>query len=321
MEFRLRPLAKKVLPQAVVDALRSQALNLPHAAERIRAQRAFSAATNAPPYLGVDVLETLQNKYSPPPEYGWDERAVEVRGMQRAARILRLPGARLADSFLELGCWDGMVCSGLCLEGKSATAIDSRDDGFDARASRAGARLLRMDAAQLDFADECFDFVYSYDAFEHFASPEAVLREAIRVVKAGGFIYLDFGPLYYSAMGEHAYNSITVPYCQHLFPRQMLNDFATHRGLKPIRPGRVNGWALESYRQLWDKYDYILKKVRYRERLDLSHVDLIRMFPSCFKSKSQHFDGFVVASISALFRKSSNELGEGETPSSGQLPG
>ena len=80
-----------------------------------------------------------------------------------------------------------------------------------------------MDAANMQFEDETFDFVFSYDAFEHFASPENVLLEAIRVVRKRGYIYLEFGPLYYSPYGEHAYRSITVPYCQFLFPLPRLN--------------------------------------------------------------------------------------------------
>ena len=36
-----------------------------------------------------------------------------------------------------------------------------------------------MDAAKLQFKDESFDFVFSYDTFEHFAKPELVLQEAM----------------------------------------------------------------------------------------------------------------------------------------------
>lgn len=162
---------------------------------------------------------------------------------------------------------------------------------------------MMMDAADQQFDDETFDFVFSYDAFEHVASPADVLSEAARVLKKGGYLYLDFGPLYYSPFGEHAYDSITVPYCQFLFAKDVINDFAVHKGLKPIDFSHVNGWSLEDYRDLWKTNSRALRPVRYYESTELSHLDLIRTYPSCFRSKSECFDNFVVDSVKALFRK------------------
>jgi ubiquinone/menaquinone biosynthesis C-methylase UbiE len=247
-------------------------------------------------------------RYPPPPEYGYDARTLEVRGIERATQILQLPGAQEAHSFLELGCWDGMVSCYLCRKGKKTTAIDNRDAGFDKRASREGVSFLQMDAADLRFEDESFDFVFSYDGFEHFASPEDVLREAIRVVRKGGYLFLEFGPLYYSPFGEHAYRSITVPYCQILFQKNVINDFANQERLNPIDFSHVNGWSLESYRELWSRYSHVLKRVRYHEMLDLSHLGLISTYPSCFKSKSNYFENFIVEGISVLFQKTDQEF-------------
>lgn len=306
MKFRIKSLIKRGLPKG--RTLPFLLLNLPRTFGKFRTQRIFAAAKDVPSYLDISTLETLQIKYPYPPEYGYDADTVEVRGIERATQILRLPGAKEAHSFLELGCWDGMVSCCLRRKGKIATAIDNRDAGFDARASREGVRLLQMDAAGLRFEDESFDFVFSYDAFEHFVSPEDVLREAIRVVRKGGYIYLEFGPLYYSPFGEHAYRSITVPYCQFLFPEHLINDFATQKGLDPIDFSHVNGWSLECYRNLWSKYSHVLTKVRYHEDRDLSCLRLIRTYPSCFKSKSNHFENFIVAGISVLFQKSDHQL-------------
>jgi SAM-dependent methyltransferase len=308
MKPAIKSLLRRTLPQSVLNTLRFIVSDLPRTFEKGRTQRIFTAAATVPADLDGTALETLQRKYARPPEYGYDAHAVEVRGTERAAQILRLPGAREAASFLELGCWDGMVSCCLSRKGKNVTAIDRTDAGFDARASREGVELLRMDAAALQFEDESFDFVVSYDAFEHFASPEKVLREAIRVVRKGGSIYLDYGPLYYSPYGEHAYRSITVPYCQFLFRKSLINDFATKKGLDLIDFSHVNGWSLESYRELWRTYSQVLRKVSYYEQLDLSGLGLIRAYPSCFKSKSDSFENFTVAYIRALFQKTGRGL-------------
>ena len=307
MQSRTRSIIRRVLPENIAYALRFLR-NVFRMLEKRRTQRIFAAATDAPPYLDVNALEMLQMKYPYRLEYGYDAHSLEERGVARAAQILRLPGARKADSFLELGCGDAMVSCILCRKGKKAAAIDKCDTGFDERASSEGVDLFKMDAVDLRFEDESFDFVFSYESFEHFASPEDVLREAIRVVRENGYIYLEFGPLYYSAFGEHAYRSITVPFCQFLFPRDLINDFATRKGLIPIDFAHVNGWSLESYRGLWNKYSHILKRIRYHEIVDLSHLRLIRLYPSCFRSRSSYFDNFIVSNICVLFQKSAKML-------------
>jgi len=285
---------------------RTRIRNLKGALRRLqmrRTRRIFERAPAAPSCRGIDLLRTLQRKYPFPPEYGYDAKSYEDRGIERTQEILRLPGAREATSFLELGCADGMVSCVLCRKGKNATAIDNSAARFDERAFRGGVRILQMDAAQMAFGDETFDFVFSYDAFEHFVEPERVLQEIIRVSRKGGHVYLNFGPLYMSPYGEHAYRSITVPYCQFLFPKSLINDFAYQEGLPLINFRHVNGWSLQNYRQLWNSYSHMLIKIRYHEHLDLSHLNLIRKYLSSFRSNSSCFDEFVVSSIEVLFEK------------------
>jgi ubiquinone/menaquinone biosynthesis C-methylase UbiE len=304
MNHQIKSLIKRTLPQGAIETLRPLR-NLTRTLEKHRTQRIFAAAVDSPLSLDIDALGRLQMKYSYRPEYGYDAQVLEKRGIERAAQILRLPGAVKATHFLELGCWDGMVSCVLCRKGKKATAVDNRDTGFDERAAREGVNLLQMNAADLQLEDESFDFVFSYDAFEHFVSPEDVLREAIRVVRNGGYVYLEFGPLYYSPLGEHAYRSITVPYCQFLFTKKVINDFTAQEGLNPIDFNHVNGWSVESYRELWNKYSHVLRKVRYHEAIDLSQLSLISAYPSCFKSRSICFDNFIVSNIRILFQKNS----------------
>lgn len=303
MKAQIKSLAKKVLPQSVHQDLRKFIRSAPWVLDKRETERVLAASRDTPSYLGEHELEILQRKYPFPPEYGWDTDTLDIRGRARAAELLKFPGAGSSSSYLELGCWDGMVSCHLAAKGKQATAIDYRDIGFDDRAARQGVRLMQMDAANLQFDDGSFDCVFSYDAFEHVAAPESVLLEAMRVLKKGGYLYLDFGPLYFSPFGEHAYDSITVPYCQFLFPRTLINDFAVRSGLKPIDFDHVNGWSLERYRNLWRKHAQVLKRVRYFESVELSHLDLIRAYPSCFRGKSNYFEDFIIDNIKVLFRK------------------
>jgi ubiquinone/menaquinone biosynthesis C-methylase UbiE len=201
-----------------------------------------------------------------------------------------------------------MVSCFLSRRGKQATAIDKRQDGFDGRAFHEGVTLLQMDATGLQFNDETFDVVFSYDAFEHFDSPEGVLREAIRVTRNRGYIYLEFGPLYYSPYGQHAYRSITVPYCQFLFLRDVISDFLNRQRLSPIDFSHVNGWSLAQYRELWGRYSSVLRRIKYHEIPELSHLHLIRSYPSCFRSTSEFFENFIISGIRVLFQKTDHSF-------------
>lgn len=271
-----------------------------------KAANIFEYSSEIPIWLKRGALEKLQQKYPYPPEYNYDSQSLEKRGEERARELLNLIPGKIEHeitTFLELGCWDGMVSCALQKTGKKTTAIDYRSKGFDGRAIKQGVTLLQMDAAHLQFEKESFDFVFSYDAFEHLVDPELVLQEAIRVVKPGGYIYLEFGPLYMSPMGLHAYDSITVPYCQFLFQNKLLNDFTNENGLKPIDFDQINGWSLDDYRKLWNYHSHILERIMYYEERNLFHLNLIMAYPSCFKSKTKNFDNLLVSKIKVLFKK------------------
>ena len=55
----------------------------------------------------------------------------KFRGIKRAKEIFKLQGAKKSHSFLEIGCWDGMVSGILCRNGKDVTAIDKLSEGLD----------------------------------------------------------------------------------------------------------------------------------------------------------------------------------------------
>jgi ubiquinone/menaquinone biosynthesis C-methylase UbiE len=160
-----------------------------------------------------------------------------------------------------------------------------------------------MDVEKLKFDDRSFDFVFSYNAFEHFANPELALREMMRVTKVNGYIYLNFAPLYMSPFGLHAYDFITIPYCQFLFSEELFKKFAKLHGLGGGDFLFVNKWSLEDYRRLWDRYSRDLRKVKYYEHYDITYLELIITYASCFKHKTNYFENLVVSNIEVLFKK------------------
>ncbi|MFC3573657.1 class I SAM-dependent methyltransferase [Streptomyces yaanensis] len=294
--------AKRVLPPHAAQKARDLHFLL-KGPERKRTEAVFLGASTAPEYLPASMLPRLQKSYPPGDFGGYDETSLEKCGRSRAREILGLPGATEAISFLEVGCWDGMVSAALQESGKRCTGVDLRTEGFDGRSSAAGVELRQMDAESLEFPDESFDYVFSYNSFEHFARPDRVLGEMKRVTKKGGSIWLSFAPLYFSPYGEHAYKSITVPYCQLLFSGDVLNAFCREHGLREIDFSHVNRWRVGDFRGLWEKNSADLERIKYREGHDPDHLGLVRKYPSCFRSKTDSFDDLTVSSMEVLFRR------------------
>ncbi len=63
-------------------------------------------------------------------------------------------------------------------------------------------RVINATGESLPFSDESFDIVYSANVLEHTQSPERVLREAIRVLRPGGLLYVEV-PNFFSYFEGH----------------------------------------------------------------------------------------------------------------------
>lgn len=270
----------------------------------LRAKRAFEQSSKKPVWLEANLLPLLQQKcpFRSVPCYSLHSR--RKRGEERAQLILNLVDEQNGsiNNFLELGCGDGMICCALQRRNKKAVGIDLKSDAFEKEHCVKEDILFGMDVSHLKFKEKSFDFVFSFWAFEHFIKPELALQEAIRVVKTGGYIYLDFGPIYTSPWGLHAYRLITFPYCQFLFPNEVLRSFANVKDWEFIS-SRLNKWTPQDYRTLWSRYSHKIKKCKYNEIYDRSALDLIIEYPSVFKSKISDFDNLLISNMQVLFKK------------------
>jgi GT2 family glycosyltransferase/SAM-dependent methyltransferase len=110
------------------------------------------------------------------------------------------------QTVLEVGCGDGLVCEYMVnLGAKQVVGVDvMQTAGCNFPDTR--IKYLCRDAQNLPFPDESFDMVYSIATFEHVSNPQAVFDEIIRLVKVGGYFYIQAGPLYHSPFGHHMFN-------------------------------------------------------------------------------------------------------------------
>lgn len=121
-----------------------------------------------------------------------------VRALE--TELKRVPGAKRA---LEIGCGPGRLMRPMARHFEEIHGVDVADE-MVARAQRnlastPNAHAHHATGSDLSaFADNYFDFVYSYAVFQHIPSGEVVfgyLREVARVLKPGGLAHLQLNGL------------------------------------------------------------------------------------------------------------------------------
>lgn len=129
----------------------------------------------------------------------------------RSAKLLRYlerAGVTKLGRVLDDGCGGGGMCVSLAEETPLVVGIDPGN-----RFCTAGRRLAaehnvstvlftRADGHQLPFGDGVFDLVLSHAVIEHVADPVTYLKEARRVLRPGGLLFLETAS-YLSLAGAH----------------------------------------------------------------------------------------------------------------------
>lgn len=269
------------------------------------ARRAFEMASDGPEYLNASELPAMVERFRTGPTR-WDKRMPADKALGRATEVLRSVGRSLPASLrdgqaIELACGDGRVAMHLSYHLAGVTGIDLSDENFTPEvAARVPIRI--EDAARLSFADNSVDLVYTFDAFEHFTDPAAVLNEVHRILKPGGVLYASFGPLWNSAFGPHQWGRIDVPYLHHLFRSEALDAYADATNRRRLTPW-VNRLPLSHFRSLFAVRDRRFRRITYAEKMNVSFTRLILEYPSCFRAKVNDFDELCVRSIEVTLMK------------------
>jgi 2-polyprenyl-3-methyl-5-hydroxy-6-metoxy-1,4-benzoquinol methylase len=127
-------------------------------------------------------------------------------------RIIPFERLRGRDA-LEIGCGMGLHSELMVRAGANLTAIDISDTSIEATTRRMAlrqlvARIERMDARKLEFADHTFDFVWSWGVIHHSAQTAVIIKEIHRVLRPGGQARF----MVYNIDGMSAYATIVRDY-------------------------------------------------------------------------------------------------------------
>jgi len=110
----------------------------------------------------------------------------------------RLPFDSLIDfdalktqDVLEIGVGNGSHAQFLAAHSKTFTGIDLTDFAVKSTSERMrcfqlNARILRMDAEQMEFDDNSFDFIWTWGVIHHSSNTRRILEEMHRVLKPQG---------------------------------------------------------------------------------------------------------------------------------------
>jgi SAM-dependent methyltransferase len=264
-----------------------------------------------------EAFETLQDAYPGLPEYGYDLENLFLRAASRSATILKRAGAGDRKlRILELGAGDGMLGALLAAAGHEVVLCDLEDW------RTASARHLRFVAAdcseRIPLETGTFDVVCSFNSFEHFGDPLRAFEEAHRITRRDGLMHFDFGPLFCSPWGLHAYRSLRMPYSQFLFSEEFVKRKLAEIGIwdlgkERVELQRLNKWRAAQFIALWSGEDCGV--IKSQQHVVEDHLDVVRRFPEAFRGRSLTFTDVTCANLIVTVRKT-EEVGAGNAPAS-----
>lgn len=151
----------------------------------------------------------------------YESQKMAKRDFSYYSKYINFSGEKLLD----VGCGSGRKTSYYCSKlGMEAIGVDINKSFIKKGHARVQNRktervdFLVADAAHLPFKRNSFDNVISNDAFEHISDHQGTVSEMNRVVKLGGHICINFGPLWHSPFGSHlGFGEFFSPPWGHLF--------------------------------------------------------------------------------------------------------
>jgi|HubBroStandDraft_6_1064221.scaffolds.fasta_scaffold250697_2 SAM-dependent methyltransferase len=275
-----------------------------------KAHRSFMNAVPFRNYLPDHLFNEVVSEYKKIPAAPAQDYSVE--GMEALAservRYIKEKLGKNPDSVLEVGPGAGFVLKKFKEQGvQKASALDIVDILYP-EVKKSGVELILSSANNMHpVPDKSFDLVVSWSALEHIPEPEKVFWECLRILKPGGYLFLQFGPLYYSPWGYHHYSVLKYPYLHLLFPERMIHEYAKQvrgDGYEGYLPW-TNGQDINAYRFLKQQLpsEYLLES--YGSGFDYYSAHIISKYPEVFKSKQVPFESFFVDNIQVgVYRKS-----------------
>jgi len=191
---------------------------------------------------------------------------------------------------LEIGCGHGGISCFLAMNGaKRVVGIDLNTYNLDIAKkfhkqlikntfgdteARLNVAFEEKNATALDYPEGSFDIVWAENVFEHFMEPEAVMREAFRVLRPGGRLIVPIFSSIYSKHGAHIKQGLKVPWSNLFFSEKTICNTL-------YRLAEENPQVLEMYPGLSEKPNKLRDLRRYKDLNDITFGKFKRMAIGC----------------------------------------
>lgn len=184
----------------------------------------------------IHFLEQLNEEYRSKPTLStfiqYDPESQFEIADKRLHRLSELVDLK-EKKVLEVGCGRGYLSKSLVDQyGCSVVGIDiSEHVEWQTLRNSPNLDYLVLDLSERNpFAEERFDLIVSFVAWEHMMHPFTMLKECCRVLKPEGKIYI-CANLYRSPRASHLYRDIYFPFPHLLFPEEVIAEFCLKHGV------------------------------------------------------------------------------------------
>lgn len=173
------------------------------------------------------------------------------------------------DKILEIGCGIGSVVFELSKQGYDITGTDISREAITYGLKKYGNIKLQVQPAEiLQFDDETFDMVLSFDLFEHIAQIDKHVSEVFRVLRAGGYYLFQTPNKYSNAIFEilsekslkwrRAHPSLHTP--------GQLKRRLTKHGFEAqfVKMNVINEFTLNKLKKSFGPVSHIFKHINFR---------------------------------------------------------
>ncbi|MBF0483983.1 MAG: methyltransferase domain-containing protein [Candidatus Omnitrophica bacterium] len=166
--------------------------------------------------LGKLILEKFSHSASgdPAPE---DSNAALANLVEVFPQFLSLVQEK---TILDFGCGKGYQSLALAkTNAKHVQGFDINEGHIKIASATAVKENLsnRVSFNTILSSQEQYDIVISHNSFEHFDDPEEIFNKMLGLVKPGGYIFITFGPPWYSPYGAHMNFFTSIPWVHLLF--------------------------------------------------------------------------------------------------------
>lgn len=164
---------------------------------------------------------------------------------------------------LDLGCGDGGFVLALASMGAGhVVGLDIQANFLLAEKEcrhRGYANVSFIQGTTSALEDAGFDVAISHDSFEHFANPEEIFAEMVRVTKKGGHVLIKFGPPWRNPWGRHMSGTVRKdrPWIHLLVPESTIMRCHSVYHHEPVLrekfsqlPGGLNKMTLRRFQKI-----------------------------------------------------------------------